>query len=147
MAGPVIMALGPFAFEAHGFGFTDLRRRTDTRWAEIPVAGSLNPSQWTGGEGQSQTIRGVLFPQEFGGDDTLEGLIQASIDGRVLPLVALSGTPRNIFDLWIIEGVDDDRGFIDRFGQPLRESYSLKIKAYQDDGAGAFDPLSILTFF
>ncbi len=145
MAGPVTLALGPFVFESHGFGFTDLRRRTSTRWAEMQVAGGLNPSQWTGGDGQVETIRGVLFPHEFGGTATLEGLTQASIAGQVLPLVSLGGDVRNIFDMWFIEGIDDDHDFVDAFGRPMREAYRIDIKAYQGGGIG-FSPLSILSF-
>lgn len=147
MAGPVVLALGPFAFESHGFGFTDRRRSTGTRWAEIPVAGGLNPSQWTGGDGQIETIRGVVFPHEFGGLASLAGITQAAIDGRVLPLVSLSGDASNIFDMWFIEVIDEDHAFVDRYGRPMRDAYSIGLKAYQGGRGVGFDPLSVLTFF
>ncbi len=151
MAGPVILSLGPFAFEAHGFGFAQRTRSTGTKWAEIPVAGGLNPSQWTGGDGQVETIKGVLFPEEFGGDSSLAGLTEAAINGQVLPLVSLSGinsgAGRNIFDLWFIEGVDEDHDFIDAYGRPRKNGYQISIKAYQGGQGLAFNPLSVLSFF
>lgn len=141
------MALGPFAFESHGFGFTDRRRSTGTRWAEIPVAGGLNPSQWTGGDGQIESIRGVLFPHEFGGLASLNGITQAAIDGKILPWVSLAGGTANIFDMWIIEEVDEDHGFVDRYGRPMRDAYTINLKAYQGGRGVGFEPLSVLTFF
>lgn len=147
MSGPAIMALGPFQFQAHGFGFESLRKSLGTRWAEIPVAGGMNPSQWTGGDGQIQSIEGVVFPAAFGGLATLRGLSQAAIDGRVLPLVSLGGGAQNIFGMWFIEAINEDHGFVDRFGVPHRDAYALDIKAYQGAGGGAFNPLSIVSFF
>lgn len=147
MAGPVILSLGPFAFESHGFGFATRSRSTGTRWAEIPVAGGLNPSQWTGGDGQTETIKGVLFPEEFGGQGSLNGLTEAAIRGDILPLVSLDGALRNIFDLWFIEGVDEDHDFIDANGRPLKNAFQISIKAYQGERGRAFSPLSVLTFF
>ena len=48
----VPMMLGSIGFAAYGFGMTSLNRRLETRWADMPVAGMLNPIQWTGGDGE-----------------------------------------------------------------------------------------------
>ena len=142
MAGPSIMALGPFVFQAHGFSFTDRARSQKTGWAEIEVAGGFNPHQWTGGNGASETIKGVLFPAEFGGQATLAGVYAAARSGQVLPLVTLGGGAPNINSMWFIEDVSEDHGFIDRRGQPHRDAYSIQLKAYV---GGAFNPVSVLT--
>ena len=60
MAGLSLMALGPFQFEAHGFGFQQRQKEQSTRWASVPVAGGMDVTQWTGGEGATQTIRGAV---------------------------------------------------------------------------------------
>lgn len=146
MAGPSIMALGPYVFEAHGFGFTDRRRSQGTRWAEIPVAGGLNPIQWTGGDGAKEDIRGVLFPLHFGGDATLRGLYAAAEAGEVLPLVTMSGE-RNIHDMWVIEDIADDHSYVDASGRPLRNAYSISLRAYIGQGDAGFRPMSVLTYF
>ena len=108
MAGPIVMALGPFAFEALGFSFVERRRGQITRWAEIPVAGGMNPSQWTGGDAQVETITGVLFPARLGGQSNLDGLRAAAALGAVLPLITrglVGGS--NVFGAgWLIENVD-----------------------------------------
>ncbi|SMC43287.1 hypothetical protein SAMN06297251_102152 [Fulvimarina manganoxydans] len=147
MAGPVIMALGPFAFEAHGFGFDKRRRSQGTRWAEVQVAGGMNPSQWTGGDGYIEQISGVLFPVEFGGERNLFGLYEAAKGGQILPLVALNGTTQNIFDMFVIEAINDDPEFVDEFGRPRKNAYAIDLKAYQGSGSIAFNPASVLSYF
>lgn len=142
MAGPSVMALGPFVFQAHGFSFTDRKRSQKTGWAEIQVAGGMNPHQWTGGQGAGETISGVLFPDEFGGQAALAGLYAASQSGQVLPLVTLGGGSQNIHSMWFIEDISDDHAFVDRFGRPHRNAYSIGLKAYF---GGSFQPVSILS--
>ena len=134
------MALGPFAFEAHGFSFTDRDRDQKTPWAEMSVAGGMNPHQWTGGNGASEKIKGVLFPAEFGGEATLNGVYSAAKSGQVLPLVSFGSF--NVGGMWFIDSVSEDHGFIDRFGQPHRDAYSINLSLYV---GGSFQPLSVLT--
>ena len=125
MPGPMSMALGPFLFEAHGFGYTDVTRKLDTSWAEIETAGRLNALQWTGPRSETVTINGVLFPQEFGGDGTLEGLRLAAKSGLPLMLVSVGGI---VFGTHAVQKVDEDRAFHDRNGTPGRNAYAIEVK-------------------
>lgn len=140
MAGPVTMALGPFMFRAHGFGYNGLGRKLDTTWAEIETAGRLNALQWTGPRSEAVTINGVLFPQEFGGIGTLEGARLAAKSGLPLMLVSLGG---KVFGSHAIQKIDEDRGFHDRYGTPGRNAYTIEVKRI---GAG-FSLLSLLGAF
>lgn len=137
MAGSVTMALGPFAFRAHGFGYTDVGRKLDTSWAEIETAGRLNALQWTGPRSETVSINGVLFPQEFGGATTLEGVRLAAKSGIPLMLVSLGG---KVFGSHAIQKLDEDRSYHDRNGTPGRNAYSIELKRV---GAG-FSLLSLL---
>ena len=137
MAGPVTMALGPFMFRAHGFGYNGLGRKLDTTWADIETAGRLNALQWTGPRSEVVTINGVLFPQEFGGIGTLEGARLAAKSGLPLMLVSLGG---KVFGSHAIQKIDEDRGFHDRYGTPGRNAYTIEVKRV---GAG-FSLLSLL---
>jgi phage protein U len=125
MAGPVVMALGPFKFEAHGFGLTDMKRKQNTSWAEIEVAARLNPLQWTGPSSETISISGVLFPAEFGGEGTLEGLRLSARIGIPQILVSSGG---KVFGLQAIEKIEDDRGYMNREGAPHRIGYTLELK-------------------
>ncbi|TFF20831.1 oxidoreductase [Jiella endophytica] len=144
MAGPSIMALGPFRFVTHGFGFDRRRKSQSTRWAEIQVGGSLNAIQWTGGDDYTEKISGVLFPAAFGGEATLNGLYAAAASGVILPLVSLNGS---VYDLFVVEEVEDEPEFIDRYGNVHKNVYSLKLRAYPSAGPISFNPLSVISFF
>lgn len=137
MSGPVPMALGPFLFESHGFGFTDLTRKTDTTWAELETVGGLNALQWTGPRSEVVTINGVLFPQEFGGQASLKGVQLAAKSGMRLMLVSLGGA---VFGNYAVQKVSEDRSFHDRYGTPGRNAFSIELKRV---GSG-FSLLSIL---
>lgn len=130
MAGPSIMALGPFQFEARGFGFTGRRRAQETKWASLSVSGGMDRSQWTGGQSRTERIGGVIF-SEFGGQNSLDGLKLAARNGVPLPLVDLSGNLDNVFGIHVIEGVSEDHGFIDRNGRALRNAYAIRLRQYE----------------
>jgi phage protein U len=119
------MALGPFMFRAHGFGYTDVSRKLDTTWAEIETAGRLNALQWTGPRSETITINGVLFPNEWGGSSTLEGVRLAAKNGIPLMLVSLGGL---VFGSHAIQKVDEDRTVHDRLGTPGRNAYAIEVK-------------------
>lgn len=137
MSGPVTMALGPFMFRSHGFGYTDVSRKLDTTWAEIETAGRLNALQWTGPRSEVVTINGVLFPAEWGGTGTLEGVRLAAKNGIPLMLVSLGG---KVFGSHAIQKIDEDRAFHDRTGAPGRNAYSIEVRRI---GSG-FSLLSLL---
>ncbi len=127
MAGPVSMALGRFAFQAVGFGYDKLQRNLDTRWASVPVAGRFDALHWTGPQSDAVTIKGVIFPEAFGGLDVLEGLRQAAMAGEALMLATLDGQIRG---LHVIEAIDEDRSHINRTALPGRLAYTLRLKRY-----------------
>ncbi|MFT0892963.1 phage tail protein [Pseudochelatococcus sp. G4_1912] len=132
MAGPVSMSLGPYAFEAHGFGYTDVTRNLDTSWASIEVVDRFEALQWTGPKSEGMSIRGVLFPHEFGGDASLEGLRAAAISGEPLMLVSLDG---GIFGMQVINGISEDRAFMDHLGRPRKNAWSIDLRRYEEAGS------------
>lgn len=138
MSGPVVAALGPFAFQAHGFGLTTIGRNTDTGWASVAVAGGMDRLQWVGGNSDSITISGVLFPHAYGGLSSLTGIRAAAEAGQPLMLVNLAG---QIFGLHVIESITEDRSLLDRNGLPMRDAYKLTLKRYQGRD---FSPQSVL---
>ncbi|CDZ43108.1 Putative bacteriophage P2 tail protein [Neorhizobium galegae bv. officinalis] len=135
MPGPIPMTLGSFAFEAIGFGYDTVSRRVQTPWAEIAVAQTLNQHQWTGPTSEEVSIRGVLFPAEFGGQDSLDGIIASAMSGAPLMLVSGNDAEGVIHGTFTIQSVDEDRSFHDARGQPHRNSYSIALKRYGQGGA------------
>lgn len=132
MAGPVTMSLGSFAFEALGFAYEEVARTLETPWAESAVAQRFDVQQWTGPRSDEVTIKGVLFPIEFGGAGSLEGIRQAAISGTPLMLASLGG---RIYGNFTVQRVTEDRSYHDRQGAPAKNAYQITIKAY-DGNAG-----------
>lgn len=118
------MCLGPYMFHATHFGYNGLSRNVSTNWAELEVVGGLNVAQWTGGQSKKISIKGVLFPEEFGGQTTLELLQLAALSAFVLPLITLSG---KVFGNFRIESIDEEQGYHNRFGQPRMNVYTISL--------------------
>jgi uncharacterized protein len=132
------MALGPFMFHSLRFGFHGLGRDLSTRWADIQTVGGLNRLQWTGGDDDTVHVEGVIFPEEFGGLATLEGVRAAALAGSPLPLISLGG---QVFGMHVIEMVSEDRSFIDRLGRPRKDVFRIGLKRYTGTG---FSPVSVI---
>ncbi|MCM2434122.1 phage tail protein [Agrobacterium rosae] len=135
MSGNTSMMLGGFAFEAHGFGYQGVKRTVNTPWTEVAVAQTLNPQQWTGPTSDEVNIQGVLFPEEFGGQAQLDGLIAASLSGTPMMLVTGDAAEGVIHGTFTVQGIDEDRSFINARGAAARNAYSIKLKR-QADTAG-----------
>lgn len=142
MAGLTSMMLGPFAFEATGFGYTDVQRRVQTPWADIPVAQDLNQQQWTGPTSEEIVIRGVLFPAEF--PASLSGLVSAANAGTPLMFVSGDAGQGLIHGMFTIQSIDEDRTHHDRGGRPWRNGYTITLKRYGKVTAG-ISPATFLT--
>lgn len=124
------MMLGPYGFEAIGFGYEGVSRNVNTQWADVPVAQSLNQQQWTGPTSEEVTIKGVLFPVAYGGQGSMDGIIAAANAGT--PLMLVSGFARNgtIHGMFTIQGVQEDRSYINANGKARKNSYTITLKRY-----------------
>lgn len=132
------MALGPFMFKSLNFGFNGLGRDLNTPWASIATVGGLNRLQWTGGEDDTVVVEGVIFPEEFGGLNTLDRVRAAAQAGLVLPLVTLGG---NVYGIYVIEMVSEDQSYHDARGMPRKDVFRLGLKRFP---GGAFSMISIV---
>ncbi|WP_105403420.1 phage tail protein [Neorhizobium sp. T7_12] len=137
MSGPTAMALGPYAFEAIGFGYDGMSRKVQTPWAEVKVAQTLDQMQWVGPTSEEVSIKGVLFPAQNGGQSSLDGIIAAANAGQVLMLVSGDATLGTIHGRFTIQSVDEDKSFFTAYGEARRNSYTITLKRYgQNDSGG-----------
>jgi hypothetical protein len=130
MAGLSLMALGPYQFQALGFGFNARQKSQRTPWATVAVAGGMNRVQWTGGEGRTETIGGAIF-KEFGGEAALAGIEFSAARGIPLTLVDMSGGLQNVFGLHVVEEVSQDQSAFDAFGAALKSAYAIKLRRFE----------------
>ncbi|MGE8942712.1 phage tail protein [Leptospira interrogans] len=133
MAGPTPMSLGGHAFRALGFSLTDLSRNLQTPWSELEVAARFDALHWTGPKSETVSIRGVLFPEEWGGLSTLERLRSSAAAGSVMSLVTGGG---QILGRYVLVSISEDRSFLDARGVPRRDAYTLELKLYTQTGIG-----------
>lgn len=147
MTGVTSMMLGGYAFEALGFGYQNIKRKVNTPWVEISVGQALNPQQWTGPTSDEVTIQGVLFPEEFGGQSQLDGIIAAQLAGTEMMLVsgdAMEGVIRGVFT---VQSVEEDQSFHDAKGVARRNAYSISLKRIRAETAGAGGVVDSATSF
>ena len=145
MSNPVSMALGPFAFEAIGFHYDGLTRSVNTSWSDVAVAQRRNAQQWLGPTSDEVTIKGVLFPLEFGGQDSLDGVIAAAEAGEPLMFVAGDAAEGRIYGYHTIQSVEEDRSFIDGAGIARRNAYQIKLKRHDGEVAARGGIASLLS--
>lgn len=131
--GPTPIALGDYQFQALGFGMSDLSRDLQTPWSEIDVAMRFDALHWTGPKSDSVTISGVLFPEEFGGLASLNGIASAARSGRPLTLVTGAG---DVGGKFVVQSISEDWTFIDAQGRPRRDAYKISLKRYTGGGGG-----------
>ncbi len=147
MSGPVSMMLGGFAFEALGFGYDGLSRSVSTPWATLEVAQDFDRQQWTGPTSDEITIKGVLFPAEYGGQTSLDGIVAAALSGEALMFVSGDAAAGLIHGRFTVQGVDEDRTFIDADGTARRNAYAIRLKRYGDGVALAAIVAAFVSLF
>jgi phage protein U len=143
VAEKVSMMLGPFGSEAIGFGYDGVGRRLQTPWADIAVAQAFNQQQWTGPTSEEVTIKGVLFPEEFGGQSQLDGVIAAAGGGMALMLVSGDAVEGIIHGMFTVQSVDEDRSFHTAHGGPRRNAYAITLKRYSGGGSALAPVLNL----
>ena len=125
--GPTPIALGQFQFQALGFHMSELTRDLQTPWAELDVAMRFDALHWTGPKSDGVTIKGVLFPEEFGGLGTLHGLAAAARSGRPLTLVTGAG---DVGGRFVVTSINEDWSCIDAAGRPRRDAFQIQLRRY-----------------
>lgn len=141
------MTLGPFAFEGIGFGFDGLTRKIDTSWSEIEVAQRMNAQQWLGPTNEEVTIKGVLFPAQYGGLGSLNGIMEMAKAGEPMILVSGFSGMGTIHGFFTVQSVDEDRSYIDARGVPRKDAYSITLKRYEGRAPGLSAINSFLRLF
>lgn len=128
------MALGEHMFRALGFAFQGQQIDVQTPWAELAVADGLDSLQWMGPKSETVTIKGVLFPEEWGGLDTLDAVKKDAKSGKELELVTGAGLVKG---LHVIFAVREDRSFVAADGSPRRDAYEIVLRRIEKRSGAA----------
>jgi len=134
-----LLALGPHIFEIVGLNYQKLERESQAVWPAIKRFGGHAARQFTGLGPDSQTVNGLLFPDEFGGRGEYEAIRATQSRGSPVMMVGFSGaTLGRVFGLVIIETVSDTQFHIDRSGAGKQLEFSVTVSPY---GGSAFGGL------
>ncbi|RAI01090.1 oxidoreductase [Acuticoccus sediminis] len=134
MAGPSVLILGPYAFEALGFAFRDLETGMETGWAEIKTAQGWDALQYLGPSKQTVSIKGVLHPEEFGGQAEKAGIEALAVSGVPVPLISLGGV---VFGLFVVEDVDSRQDTFSGRGRARVDQYGIHLRRYPGITSGS----------
>jgi uncharacterized protein len=74
------------------------------------------------------TISGVLFPEEFGGQTQLDGIIAAALAGTKMMLVTGDAAQGDIRGVFTVQSIEEDKSYINRKGEAGRNAYSIMLK-------------------
>lgn len=133
MPGPTPLSLGDYAFVSLGFSFNEMGFDLQTPSADVEVAGRMDALHWCGPKSEQRTIKGVLFPAEFGGEDSLQGLAAAAKRGEVMPLVTGGG---DILGNYRVISITHEQTAITARGGARKLSYTITVRRIEGDAGG-----------
>lgn len=87
---------------------------------------TFDPQQWTGPTSDEVTIQGVLFPEEFGEQSQLDGIVAASMAGTEMMLVSRDAMEGAIRSMFTVQSVEKDQSYHDARGAAERLCHFAK---------------------
>lgn len=132
-AGSVMMTLGDVAFAVSTTVFQRLRRMTTYRWPSLDRVGRWPARQFTGPGIDKVTLDGVVMPTYRGAAGAVDALRQLALTGQPQQMSAGTG---EVFGLWCLEQIEEDRSGLFADGAPRRVAWVLQLARYGDDAPG-----------
>ena len=131
--GSVMMTLGAVAFSVRTTVFQRLRRMTTYRWPALERVGRWPTRQFTGPGDDKITLDGVIMPTWRGSAGAVEALRELALTGEPQQMSAGTG---EVFGLWCLEQVEEDRSGLFADAAPRRVAWVLHLVRYGDDVPG-----------
>ena len=139
MPNPTLLSIGPVNFEVEPLSLMAIDDTARTAFARKDVVGGDIAYEHTGGGETRRQIRARVFPEKFGGLNSLEALDEIRRSGVAQMMVRGDG---KVLDYWLIEEVSQASSYIDAegIGRMIEVDITL-VKAGQPDAATAFSQL------
>ena len=128
-----MMTLGAVVFSVRTSVFQRVRRTTAYRWPSHERVGRLPTRQFTGPGDDKINLDGVIMPTYRGSVGAVEALRELALTGERQQLSAGAG---DVFGLWCIEQIEEDRSGLFADGAPRRVAWVLQLARYGDDAPG-----------
>lgn len=126
----VMIALGEFRFGISTAAYDKLQRVSEFRWAKQDRMGRKAARQFTGPEGDTVSLSGVVYPHYRGG----LGQIAAMRDeaGKGEPLMLVDGLG-GVWGRWCLVRIEEGQTHFLANGIPLKQEFTLSLEEYGDD--------------
>ena len=128
-----MMTLGSVAFSVATTAFQRLRRVTAFRWPALERVGRWPARQFTGPGLDQITLDGVIMPTYRGSAASVDALRGLALTGQPYQLSAGTG---EVYGLWCLSQVEEDRSGLFADGAPRRVAWVLQLVRYGDDTPG-----------
>lgn len=125
-----MMALGAYRFSIESAAYQELKHSHAFRWQAQERLLRRPAMQFIGAGEESIELSGVIYPHFRGGLTQLNAMRQEASKGQPLLLVDGLGF---VWGQWVIVQIDEDQSFFLANGQPLKQSFQLRLVNYGSD--------------
>ena len=125
-----MMALGSYRFSIDSAAYQELKHSQAYRWQAQERLQRRPAMQFLGAGEESIELSGVIYPHFKGGLEQLDTMRTEANKGQPLLLVDGLGF---VWGQWVITQIDEGQSFFQGNGQPLKQSFQLKLVNYGAD--------------
>ncbi|CAH0992206.1 hypothetical protein SIN8267_02322 [Sinobacterium norvegicum] len=125
-----MMALGSYRFSIDSAAYQELKHSQAYRWQAQERLQRRPAMQFLGAGEESIELSGVIYPHFKGGLEQLDTMRAEANKGQPLLLVDGLGF---VWGQWVITQIDEGQSFFQGNGQPLKQSFQLKLVNYGAD--------------
>ncbi len=125
-----MMALGSYRFSIDSAAYQELKHSQAYRWQAQERLQRRPAMQFVGAGEESIELSGVIYPHFKGGLEQLDTMRAEASKGQPLLLVDGLGF---VWGQWVITQIDEGQSFLQGNGQPLKQSFQLKLVNFGAD--------------
>ena len=125
-----MMALGSYRFSIDSAAYQELKHSQAYRWQAQERLQRRPAMQFLGAGEESIELSGVIYPHFKGGLEQPDTMRTEANKGQPLLLVDGLGF---VWGQWVITQIDEGQSFFQGNGQPLKQSFQLKLVNYGAD--------------
>jgi phage protein U len=125
-----MMALGSYRFSIDSAAYQELKHSQAYRWQTQERLQRRPAMQFVGAGEESIELSGLIYPHFKGGLEQLDTMRAEASKGQPLLLVDGLGF---VWGQWVITQIDEGQSFFQGNGQPLKQSFQLKLVNYGAD--------------
>lgn len=125
-----MMALGDYRFSIDTAAYQELKRSQAFRWQAQERLQRSPAMQFIGAGDESIELGGVIYPHFKGGLKQLDAMRTEASKGQPLLLVDGLGF---VWGQWVIIQIDEGQSFFQANGQPLKQTFQLRLVNYGED--------------